>query len=151
MSSVAALLDKAREACSLPSDNALSQRLGVTRAVVSTWRSGNAPMPDERIAQLCAMAKLDGPEWLAKIHAERAQSPAERALWSKMLMRLAAAAIFVAPYVAGANEKAPEIKGFAKENSAVCILCSICSYIWRALLARILQPRWLLTRSLQHA
>jgi len=84
-------------------------------------------MPDERIAQLCAMAKLDGPEWLAKIHAERAQSPAERALWSKMLMRLAAAAIFVAPYVAGANEKATEINGFAKENSAVCILCKISS------------------------
>lgn len=147
MSSVAALLDKAREACSLPSDNALSQRLGVTRAVVSTWRSGNAPMPDERIAQLCAMAKLDGPEWLAKIHAERAQSPAERALWSKMLMRLAAAAIFVAPYVAGANEKAPEIKGFSSNSAGYVYYVRIV----RTLLARILQPRWLLTRSLQHA
>ncbi len=118
------LLDKVKECCSIPSDNALSKKIGITRALVSGWRVGRYPVPDERIAQLCNMAKLDAPEWVARLHEERAQSAVERAMWSKMLMRLAAAAIFVAPYVAGATEKAPEIKGFAKENSAVCILCS---------------------------
>lgn len=151
MQNVNNLLDKVKESCAIPSDNALSKKIGITRALISGWRVGRYPIPDERIAQLCSMAKLDGPEWVARLHEERAQSAIERAMWSKMLMRLAAAAIFVAPYVAGSNEKAHEIKDFAKENSAVCILCSVCSYIWRSLLARILQPKWLLTRSLQHA
>lgn len=111
------LLDLARQVGNFNSDNALAQRLGLTRAVVSAWRQGRNPIPDERIAQLCALAKLDGPEWMARIHAERAQSPAERALWSKMLVRLAAAAIFVAPFTAGANEKATEIKGFSSDSA----------------------------------
>lgn len=123
MTVIANLLDKVKEQCSLPSDNALSQKLGVTRAVVSTWRSGVTPLSDERIAQLCAIAKLDGPEWLARIHAEKAQSPAERALWSKMLVRLAAAAILVAPFAASANAKTPEIKAFsAQEKSGMYIM-----------------------------
>lgn len=96
MSSVNDLLDKVREAGNFPSDNALAQRLGLTRAVVSTWRSGRNPIPDERIAQLCALGKLDGPLWIALIHAERAQSATERALWRLMLDRMSAAAAVVA-------------------------------------------------------
>ncbi|WP_329892985.1 DUF3693 domain-containing protein [Stenotrophomonas sp. SMYL20] len=96
MSSVNDLLDKVREAGNFPSDNALAQRLGMTRAVVSTWRSGRNPIPDERIAQLCALGKLDGPLWIAMIHAERAQSATERALWRLMLDRMSAAAAVVA-------------------------------------------------------
>lgn len=111
------LLDKVKESCSIPSDNALSKKIGVTRALISGWRVGRYPVPDERIAQLCSMAKLDGPEWVARLHEERAGSAIERALWSKMLKRLAAAAIFVAPFAAGANEKAPEIKGFESNSS----------------------------------
>ncbi len=65
------LLDKVKESCSLPSDNVLSHKLGVTRAVISGWRNDRYPIPDERIAQLCAMAKLDGGEWMARIHAAR--------------------------------------------------------------------------------
>ncbi|MBD4132512.1 hypothetical protein GUH62_14330, partial [Xanthomonas citri pv. citri] len=85
MPAINALLDKVKESCSLPSDNVLSQRIGVTRAAVSMWRNGGKPVPDERIAQLCAMAKLDGGEWMARIHAERAASPAEKALWRSVL------------------------------------------------------------------
>lgn len=96
MTAVADLLDKVKEACAIPSDNALSQKLGVTRAVVSTWRSGGTPMSDERIAQICAMGKLDGPLWIAMIHAERAQTQTERALWRLMLDRISAAAAVVA-------------------------------------------------------
>ncbi|MCC4615630.1 DUF3693 domain-containing protein [Xanthomonas campestris pv. asclepiadis] len=91
-----ALLDKVKESCSLPSDNVLSHKLGVTRAVISGWRNDRYPIPDERIAQLCAMAKLDGGEWMARIHAERAASPAEKALWRSVLDRLSAAAAVVA-------------------------------------------------------
>lgn len=82
------LLDKVRECRSLPSDNVLSQKIGVTRAAVSMWRSGSAQIPDKRIAQLCELAKLDGASWLARIHTERAGSAAEKALWQSILDRL---------------------------------------------------------------
>lgn len=88
MSAQAELLDKARECCSLPSDNALSGRMGVSRAIVSEWRSGAKTIPDARIAQLCALAKSDGATWLARIHIERATDAAERKLWASMLDRL---------------------------------------------------------------
>lgn len=90
------LLDKVRAACNLPSDNALAQKIGLTRAMVSSWRHGRHPIPDERIAQMCALAKLDGPTWIAMLHAERAQTATERALWRLMLDRLSAAAAVVA-------------------------------------------------------
>jgi len=90
------LLDKVKAACNFPSDNVLAQKIGLTRAMVSSWRHGRHPIPDERIAQMCALAKLDGPTWIAMLHAERAQTATERALWRLMLDRLSAAAAVVA-------------------------------------------------------
>lgn len=111
------LIDKVKDICKVPSDNALAIILGVQRQAISKIRRAEMQLSDERIAQLCAMAKLDGPEWLARIHAERAQSPAERALWSKMLLRLAAAAIFVAPLSAGAADKSLQNQVVASEKA----------------------------------
>lgn len=117
MSATAELLDRVREAANIPSDNVLSQRLGITRAVISGWRKELYPVPDERIAQLCEMAKLDGPVWMAKIHAERATSPVERRVWRSVLDRLSAAAavlmlvVVAAPGVARA--KTVDAQGFA--------------------------------------
>uniref|UniRef100_UPI001CF85917 DUF3693 domain-containing protein n=1 Tax=Xanthomonas sp. MWU16-30325 TaxID=2878096 RepID=UPI001CF85917 len=88
MQSTNELIDKVKEQCSFPSDNALAQRLGVTRALVSGWRNGRYAIPDERIAQLCAIARLDGASWMARIHTERAASATERALWQSILDRL---------------------------------------------------------------
>lgn len=105
MGAIADLLDQVRVGGNFNSDMGLAEKLGVKRQTLHAWRHDQAPIPDERIAQLCALAKLDGPEWMARIHADKAQSPAERALWSKMLLRLAAAAIFVAPLSAGAADK----------------------------------------------
>lgn len=135
MTAIADLLDQVRSACKLNSDNELANAIGLKRQTIHQWRHSLAPVSDERIAQLCAMAKLDGPEWLARIHAERAQSPAERALWTKMLTRLAAAAIFIAPLSAFGNEKTPEIKGFSGDSAASVYYVKL-----RALLARFL-PR----------
>lgn len=122
MDAVNQLLDQARVGTNLPSDNALAQRMGVTRAVVSNWRQARNPIPDERIAQLCAMAKLDGPAWTARIHAERAASPAERAMWKSMLDRLSAVAavlalvVFAAP--GAARAKAIDSQGFSGSDQA---------------------------------
>lgn len=97
MNSENKLLDKVKELCSIPSDNALAITLNVQRQAVSKIRRGEMPLSDERIAQLCNMANLDGPVWLAKIHAERATSKAEQAMWRTALDRLSAAVAAVAP------------------------------------------------------
>jgi len=117
VNTVSELLDKVKEACSIPSDNALAEKLGVNRQLLWQVRRDEKPLSDERIAQLCSMAKLDAAEWVVRLHAERAQSPVERAMWSKMLVRLAAAAIFVAPLTAGAADKSLQNQAFAPEKS----------------------------------
>lgn len=127
MDAVNQLLDQARIGANLPSDNALAQRMGVTRAVVSNWRQARNPIPDERIAQICAMAKLDGPLWIAMVHAERAQTQTERALWRLMLDRIsAAAAVFalVALSMPGlANAKTAQIQAVSgTENGGMYIM-----------------------------
>lgn len=102
------LLNLAKADGKLNSDNALAQKIGVTRAMVSSWRSGRYAMPDDRIAQLCALAKLDGPEWMARIHAERAESPAERQLWQTALQRLTAVAAALAVVVIAHRLSGPD-------------------------------------------
>jgi len=96
MNSENTLIDKVKEICGVASDNALAVTLGVQRQAISKIRRDEMHLSDERIAELCGMAKLDGGEWLARIHAERAASPAEKALWRSVLDRLSAAAAVVA-------------------------------------------------------
>jgi len=140
------LLDKVREVCSIPSDNALAKRLDVTRGLVSGWRNDRYPIPDSTVAELCELAKLDAPMWLAEIHAERAISKAEKAMWSRMLTRLAAAAIFAAPLTSGAAEKTAQNQSFTPENPPGMYIMSIAKW-----LAQMLQPPELLTRSFRYA
>ncbi|MGX9959015.1 DUF3693 domain-containing protein [Xanthomonas euvesicatoria] len=89
MSATNELLDKVKEVCSFPSDMAIAEKLGINRQMLWKARHEDKPLSDERIAQLCAMARLDGATWLARIHAERAATQVERALWKSMLDRLA--------------------------------------------------------------
>ncbi|MBH1447456.1 DUF3693 domain-containing protein [Stenotrophomonas maltophilia] len=117
MTAVQEMLDAAKKGAGVPSDNVLSQKLGITRAVISAWRNGLYPVPDERIAQICEIAKLDGPMWTARLHAERATSPAERKMWRLALDRLSAVAavlvlaVFTAP--GAARAKAIDSQGFS--------------------------------------
>ena len=92
MSNIANLLDKARERRSLASDNALAQSLHVSRSIVSEWRKGTKPVPDDRICALASMAGEDAGIWLVKIHAESAHGDTARA-WAKLARQLGAAAV----------------------------------------------------------
>lgn len=121
------LLDTVREKCGIPSDNALSKKLGVTRALVSGWRLDRYAIPDERIAEMCAMADLDGPWWIAEIHAAKAQSRVERKLWRAMADRLSAAAAVVALVALSmpglANAKTAQIQAVSgTENGGMYIM-----------------------------
>ncbi|WP_242884671.1 DUF3693 domain-containing protein [Stenotrophomonas maltophilia] len=117
MNAIADLLDQARAGGNFNSDMGLAARLGVSRQTLHAWRKGTAPIPDERIAQISELGKLDGAVWMAKIHAERATSPVERRVWRSVLDRLsAAAAVLVLVVVAApgvARAKAIDSQGFS--------------------------------------
>lgn len=120
MNSENILLDKVKEICSISSDNALATKLGMQRQAISKIRNGDMAMPDARIAELCGMANLDAPLWLAKIHAERATSTVEKAMWRTALDRLSAAAAVVALVCAGSfagQVKASEINSLRASNA----------------------------------
>lgn len=115
MDAVNKLLDKARATCSLPSDVALAEKLGVSRQLVSQWRKGANPMSDDRIAQIAHLAREDGGRWLLTIHAERASGAAAKD-WQALLRRFgAAAALGVVVLMPWSNASA---KAVAHEASA---------------------------------
>lgn len=95
MDAINNLLDKAREHCSLPSDGALAERLGVSRQLVSQWRKGHNPLADERIAQVARAAGEDAGVWLVRIRAEQTTGDAAKA-WAKLARQLGTAATVAA-------------------------------------------------------
>ncbi|WP_126968906.1 DUF3693 domain-containing protein [Xanthomonas arboricola] len=128
MAAVDELLDKVKESCSLPSDMALATKLGIQRQLLSKARMGDKPLSDERIAQLCAMAKLDGGQWMARIHAERAATQVERALWKSMLDRMTPVTAVVGAMVlaigmmpATGRTKSLDIQGLAQLDRAYSV------------------------------
>ena len=107
MAIVATLLDKARARRGIPTDMALAERLGRSRAVVSEWRAGKS-YPDEDL--IVALAQLAGDEpgqWLIAIKAVRTEGAAGK-VWADLAKRLGAsvAVLVAAALPFGAQAKA---------------------------------------------
>ena len=92
MNATIKLLDKFREVCLLPSDNACAVRLGVTRSTVSLWRLQKGHPDADSVERMCSATNEPLAKWLPLIEAERARSPAARKVW----LRLAQAAAMMA-------------------------------------------------------
>ena len=126
MSAENKLLDKVSEVCGL-NDSQIGAKIGRTRGLVHLWRKGKSHMADEDIAKLCALASLDGGTWALQIHADRAASRTEKAMWNSLLDRLSAAAAVVALIVLlPLQAKAENVDGsktYAAESRIDCILC----------------------------
>ncbi|MDC6408489.1 DUF3693 domain-containing protein [Xylella fastidiosa subsp. multiplex] len=112
MNSENILLDKVKEICSIKSDNALATKLGIQRQAIWKIRREEMHLSDERIAELCDMANLDGGKWAANIRSEKAESPKERAMWESIVERLTATAatLITGASVSKANESYANIK-----------------------------------------
>lgn len=106
MRDTAQLLDAAKARHSIPSDYKLAEALGVSRMLVSGYRKGKS-RPDDLIAQrLADLAGLDRDVVVAELHAQRAQTPEERALWEGIAKRLqkaglAMVAVILSAFVSG--------------------------------------------------
>lgn len=73
----------------------LAEQMGVSSGVLSEWKSGTKPIPDERIQQLAKIAGQDAGPWLLLIHSEQDQGELGRE-WAKLYKRLASTALVVA-------------------------------------------------------
>lgn len=91
------LIDRAKKASGIESDYALSKVLDVSPSAVTNWRSGRSHPADELAAHLAELAGQNPSSVLADLYAERAKSPAQRALWLRMAdqLRHAVAAVML--------------------------------------------------------
>ncbi len=78
MSAAAELLDLYKKARSIPTDMALAENLGKTRALVSAWRAGKAQPQEAEVEKMCRATGEDEGVWLTLLAAERAETPAAR-------------------------------------------------------------------------
>ena len=85
----------------------LATQMGVSSSVLSQWRQGNKPIPDDRIQQLARIAKVDPGEWLVLIHMEAAPGELGRE-WRKLAIRLgvpmAALCVAILPFFLSGSE-----------------------------------------------
>ena len=119
MSIVATLLDKARSRKGIPTDMALAERLGRSRAVVSEWRSGSSYPDEDMIVHLAELAGDDGGEWLLAIRAVRSEGPAKKA-WMALSKRLATSiTVVLCVIVLSGNALAVGISAWAQSSMPI--------------------------------
>lgn len=94
MSAIAELLDLAKKAKHIDTDNAFAVSLNWRRQIVSQWRNGESYPSEENIAFLAGLAHEDPATWLVRIKAERSEGAAGKA-WAALAKRLGAAAALV--------------------------------------------------------
>ncbi|MCS3360666.1 DUF3693 domain-containing protein [Xanthomonas translucens pv. translucens] len=88
--------------------------MGITSGVLSEWKKGNKPIPDERIQQLAKIAGQDIGPWLLLIRSEQDQGELGRE-WAKLYKRLGATAAVFLCVIGLAGNPTPAI---ASERSA---------------------------------
>jgi hypothetical protein len=87
-------MDKARTRRGIPTDMALAERLGRSRAIVSEWRAGTRYPDEDLIVALAEMAGDDPAEWLVAVKAVRGDGKAGK-VWAALAKRLGATAALV--------------------------------------------------------
>ena len=78
------LLDKYKNACSLASDNACAESLGVGRAAVSKWRNGYGHPEVDIIERMCRAIDEPFGHWAHLIESQRARNPAAKRAWLRL-------------------------------------------------------------------
>lgn len=83
-------LDLVRATLRLPSDYALQKPLGISKSLVSAYRTGKESLSDNiavRVAELCG---IDTSKVLLDAHIERSKTPEVRAAWVALMEKISA-------------------------------------------------------------
>lgn len=84
------LLDMYRSSCSLTTDMAAAESLGLGRSAVSAWRHGNRHAEADAVEKMCKATGEPVAKWLHLIEAERARTPAAAKVWLRLAQVAAA-------------------------------------------------------------
>lgn len=84
MKSTGQYLDAVKDRLDLPSDYAIAKALNVTRAAISSYRTGRS-MPDDLVcARIAAVIGVEPMEVIAAINYQRAKNDDARSLWESI-------------------------------------------------------------------
>lgn len=89
MKTTAQYLDDVKAALHLPSDYALAKYWGVSKQDVSSYRSGNRTLGEERAIEVARILNIDPAEPLIASHAERAKSDQAKEVWTALYAKFA--------------------------------------------------------------
>ena len=81
-------LDLIREKLHLPSDYALQKPLGVTKQLISKYRTGRESLSDAMVLRVAEICQIDPIKVLLDMHIERARTPEIRAAWAATLEKI---------------------------------------------------------------
>lgn len=83
-------LDAVRAKLSLPSDYALQKPLGVTKQLISKYRTGAEVLSDAMAIRVAEILGIDAARVLLDAHIERSKTPEVRAAWVGMMEKFSA-------------------------------------------------------------
>lgn len=119
MQTVQDVIEAAKAALGVESDNAFAQKLGVTRGAVSNWKRG-VSLPDTvTCATLAGLTGLPLAKVLGIVGEARAISREEKAVWRKLAATAALLAVVVFPAL---SERAQAATGWAEQPAQVGIM-----------------------------
>lgn len=87
------LLDAYKATLNIPTDMAAAQALGLTRAAVSGWRTGNRHADADTVELMCRGLHEPLSKWLPLIESERARTPAIAKVWLRLAQATAGLAV----------------------------------------------------------
>lgn len=78
-----ALLDKARELCSPPTDYRLAKMTGIAQQTISRCRTRGKTLDDANATRLAEFLGMSPLAVIARMNEDRAKTPEQKALWKR--------------------------------------------------------------------
>lgn len=107
------------------SDYAVAKILGVTQQTISKYRVGKDYLGDSTAIRVAELLEIEPAIIIASVHAERAKSESEKAVWREILEKLGGVAASVVIGIAAYTLPAPSAYAVSIQAPTHCILCKI--------------------------
>jgi transcriptional regulator with XRE-family HTH domain len=111
------LIEQAKEKANIESDYKLAQALGISRAIVSQWKSGTKHPSTTQAIQLATLAKMDEMEVIARIEAATAKTPEKRKFWTDYIEKRGLAALASMWILAGSITASPDAEAVLQSKN----------------------------------
>ncbi len=108
MKQISLYLDDLIRNGTVKNDSETARKMGLSRATISKWRSGDRTPDDDEAVKLAELLGREAGELLAECGAARAKTPATRQAWERVAARIASYGITLCALIIplGHSEKA---------------------------------------------